>query len=67
MRPTFTAGDAEPRLEVHLLDFDQDLYGSTLEVAFAAHLRGEQRFDGPEELAAQIARDVAAARAALAT
>ncbi|HVS18380.1 MAG TPA: riboflavin biosynthesis protein RibF [Planctomycetota bacterium] len=63
-RPTL-AGQrtSEPTLEVHLIDFEGDLYGRDLEFAFLAGLRGEVRFSGPEELAAQIGRDVAAARA----
>jgi riboflavin kinase / FMN adenylyltransferase len=62
-RPTL-AGQrtAEPTLEVHLLDFEGDLYGRDLEFAFLAALRGEQRFADPQALAAQIARDVTRAR-----
>lgn len=52
-------------LEVHLFDFDGDLYGRELTVAFVARLRGERRFDGLPALRAQLARDCAAARAAL--
>lgn len=62
-RPTLSeAAPASARVEVHLLDFDGDLYGEFLEVEFVARLRDEQRFAGPAELAAQIERDVAAAR-----
>lgn len=62
-RPTLAGQrSAEPTLEVHLLDFQGDLYGCDLEFEFLAALRGERRFDGPGELAAQIARDVAEAR-----
>jgi riboflavin kinase/FMN adenylyltransferase len=60
-RPTFAG--RELRLEVHLLDRGRDLYGHQLEVGFVARLRGELRFDGIEALRAQIARDVAQARA----
>jgi riboflavin kinase/FMN adenylyltransferase len=62
-RPTF--GGEERSLEVHLLEGSGDLYGATLRVAFVARLRGERRFAGPADLAAQIAADVAAARALL--
>jgi len=62
-RPTF--GDGEHSLEVHLLDFDGDLYDRELEVTFRQMLRDERRFDGIDELKAQIARDVEAARACL--
>jgi riboflavin kinase/FMN adenylyltransferase len=51
-----------PQVEVHLLDFEGDLYGERIELEFAARLRGEQRFAGVDELSAQIARDVQAAR-----
>ena len=62
-RPTF--GDGDNSLEVHLLDFDGDLYGRELEVTFRQMLREERRFDGVDELKAQIIRDVDAARACL--
>jgi riboflavin kinase / FMN adenylyltransferase len=59
-RPTF--GPGARRLEVHVLDFAGDLYGARVRVVFAARLRDEKRFAGPDELAAQIADDVARAR-----
>lgn len=62
--PTFN--DHERSLEAHLFDFQGDLYGRRVEVAFAARLRNELKFPSPEALADQIARDVAAARHALA-
>jgi riboflavin kinase/FMN adenylyltransferase len=62
-RPTF--GGLGLRVEAHLLEFSEDLYGSELRLSFLRRLRGEQRFDGPEALKAQIARDAAAARTAL--
>ncbi|WP_339742912.1 bifunctional riboflavin kinase/FAD synthetase [uncultured Maricaulis sp.] len=52
-------------LEVHLLDFDGDLYGRELAVEFHDHLRAEHRFDGLDALKAQIALDAAQARAVL--
>ena len=63
--PTF---GGEPRLlvEVHLLDTAIDLYGLALRVDLIARLRDEQRFNGIEELKAQIARDAEAARRLLA-
>ncbi|MGC6487837.1 MAG: riboflavin biosynthesis protein RibF [Planctomycetota bacterium] len=62
-RPTFP--DSGPSLEVHLLDYEGDLYGRELEVSFRQLLRGERRFDGPDALKAQIALDVRAARRSL--
>ncbi len=49
-------------LEVHLLDFDGDLYGHEIEVIFEAFLRSEQRFDSIEALSRQIREDIATAR-----
>ncbi|WP_062306174.1 bifunctional riboflavin kinase/FAD synthetase [Alicyclobacillus sendaiensis] len=51
------------QLEVHLLDFDGDLYGKTLRVSFLRRIRDEVKFDGLEALKTQIARDCDAARA----
>jgi riboflavin kinase/FMN adenylyltransferase len=62
-RPTFDGRGF--LVEVHILDFGDDLYGAELEVAFVDRLRGEQTFDGPNALRAQIQQDVLAARAAL--
>jgi riboflavin kinase/FMN adenylyltransferase len=62
-RPTVGGSASErARVEVHLLDFDGELYGSSLEVTFVGRLRAEQRFASLTELRAQIGRDVAAAR-----
>ncbi len=64
-RPTFKRND--PVLaEAHLLGFDGELYGRRVEIAFEHFLRAEQKFDGVEELRAQIRLDVEAARASLA-
>lgn len=52
-------------LEPHFFDFDGNLYGQTVEVAFHAFLRGEAKFDGLDALIAQIGRDCEAARAVL--
>ncbi len=61
VRPTFETGRGL-LVEAHLIDFDADLYGRPLRVAFIARLRGERRFAGAEELIAQMHRDVAEAR-----
>ncbi|MCE9579447.1 MAG: bifunctional riboflavin kinase/FAD synthetase [Deltaproteobacteria bacterium] len=53
-------------LEVHVLDWQGDLYDQRVRVDVIARLRDEARFDGLDALVAQIARDIAAARAALA-
>jgi riboflavin kinase/FMN adenylyltransferase len=64
VRPTVATGP-QLRVEAHLLDFDGDLYGAELEVEIEAKLRDEQRFDSVTGLREQIARDVAAVRAAV--
>ena len=53
-------------LEPWFFDFDGDLYGRTIEVEIIAFLRDEAMFDGLDALKAQVARDAAAAKAALA-
>jgi len=63
-RPTF-AGDHERVLEVHLLDFEGDLYGRRLEVVFLQRLRDERKFAGPDQLVAQIRADREAAEEVL--
>jgi riboflavin kinase/FMN adenylyltransferase len=60
VRPTLGAG---PSFEVHLFDTALDLYGQGLRVHLLARLREERKFAGLPELRAQIARDIAAARA----
>lgn len=57
VRPTFQSA-LGLLIEPYLLDFDGDLYGQELKVAFAERLRGEERFDGVEALKEQMARDV---------
>ena len=61
VRPTFETGRGL-LVEAYLIDFDADLYGRSLRVAFIARLRGEKRFAGAEELVAQMHRDVEEAR-----
>lgn len=63
VRPTFAQAQPVVRAEVHLLDFDGDLYGQELEVWFLEKLREEQKFDSVDALKRQISHDLAAARA----
>ncbi len=60
VRPTF--GETTLAVEAHLLDFSGDLYGLPVRLEFLDRLRDEMRFGSVEELRAQIARDIAAAR-----
>ena len=62
MRPTVAEG-LKPVLEVHVLDFDRDIYGMHVDVNFLHKLRDEAKFDSLDALKAQIARDVVAVRA----
>ena len=57
IRPTFDSGRGV-LIETYLIDREEDLYGSTLRVAFVERLRGERRFPGVEELIAQMRIDV---------
>lgn len=52
-------------LEVHILDFDDDLYGRHLQVELLEKLRGEGNFNSEEELATQIKKDIDNARQSL--
>jgi riboflavin kinase / FMN adenylyltransferase len=61
IRPTFETGRGL-LIEAYLIDFEGDLYGKTLRVAFVARLRGERRFPSTEDLVAQMHRDVEEAR-----
>ena len=61
-RPTVAEPGGERLLELHLFDFDQEIYGDDVEVKFRAFLRPEQKFAGVDELRAQIARDAERAR-----
>jgi riboflavin kinase/FMN adenylyltransferase len=63
--PTF--GDTALSLEVHIFDFDEDIYGKSITVYFIDRLRDERKFSGPDELARQICRDVERARELLLT
>jgi riboflavin kinase/FMN adenylyltransferase len=66
-RPTFHTRDGAPLLEAYLLDFDGDLYGEQARVSFVDRLRDDRRFPAVDDLIAQMALDVAAARVALAS
>ncbi len=66
VRPTFAAGGMpETIIETHLLDFEGDLYESSLQLEFRARLRDEQRFESAAALRGQIRRDIEQARVIL--
>ena len=61
VRPSFEIG-SERIVEVHILDFEREIYGCDLVVEFVERLRDERRFADVEELKAQIERDIARTR-----
>jgi riboflavin kinase/FMN adenylyltransferase len=65
VRPTVKNAGGERLLEVHLFDFNEDLYGEDLEITFRQFLRPEQRFPSLDALRQQIASDATQARSAL--
>jgi len=61
IRPTFD-GDPQVGVETHLLDFEGDLYGELVTIELLHRLRPEQKFNGVDQLVAQIQQDVADTR-----
>lgn len=61
VRPTFESGRGV-LIETHLIDRTEDLYGTTMRVAFVKRLRGEKRFASVDELIAQMRLDVEEAK-----
>jgi riboflavin kinase/FMN adenylyltransferase len=57
-----TVNGVEPLLEVHVFDFDGDLYGRAIEVEFVAKLRDELKFDSLDSMLVQMKVDAAQAR-----
>ena len=57
-RPTVKSPDAVPVLEVHLFDFNADIYGRRVRVSFLHKLRDEEKYPDLDSLVAQIKRDV---------
>ena len=62
VRPTVTTGKSERVLEIHLFDFNRDIYGQDVEVRFVKFLRPEKKFESVDALVAQIRRDAEEAR-----
>ncbi len=68
VRPTFTEDNTQaPILELHILDFEKDLYGVDIEIFFVAKIRNEKKFDSVISLRKQISLDVSQAETILAT
>ena len=58
INPTFTPEKQIPNVEVHLLDFDREIYGQDVRLEFVARLRDEVKFDSVDGLVEQIWKDV---------
>jgi riboflavin kinase/FMN adenylyltransferase len=67
VRPTIASASGERLLELHIFDFDREIYGQDVEVTFRTHLRPEKKFETLDALKAQIARDAAEGRRILST
>ncbi len=65
LRPTFTSSEMAPRIEAHLLDFEQDLYGQEVKLEFVQYLRPEEKYPSVKELLEQIQRDIQKTREVL--
>ena len=61
-RPTVESENARRLLEVHVFDFDGDLYDEVIEAKFLKYIRPEKKFDSIDALKAQIESDVASVR-----
>ena len=61
-RPTVDKEKSMPMLEVHLFNFERDIYGRRLEVFFKSHIRDERAFESVDALRDQIGRDVEVAK-----
>ena len=62
IRPTVSSGKSERVLEIHLFDFNRDIYGHDIEVRFLKFLRSEKKFQDLDTLVQQIRQDVEQAR-----
>ena len=62
IRPTVSSGKSERVLEIHLFDFNRDVYGHDVEVRFLKFLRSEKKFQDLDTLVQQIRQDVEQAR-----
>jgi len=62
IRPTVSSGKSERVLEIHLFDFNRDIYGHDVEVRFLKFLRPEKKFQDLDTLVQQIRQDVEQAR-----
>lgn len=62
-RPTFYENERNPVIEIHLFDFDQNIYGESCTIEWIDRIRGDMKFDHIDDLIAQMKRDFDQARA----
>jgi riboflavin kinase/FMN adenylyltransferase len=65
VKPTFSASEPKPSWEVHLFNFEDQIYGETITVELAQFLREERKFNSVDHLVAQIKQDAEEAKAIL--
>lgn len=65
IKPTFHPETHPANVEVHIFDYDGDIYGQMIKVSFLQKIRGEKKFNGINELVEQIKTDTGNARAVL--
>ncbi len=58
VRPTFEANPVPPRVETHIIDFDEDIYGENIQLKFISRIRDEKRFPDINALQGQIQSDL---------
>jgi riboflavin kinase/FMN adenylyltransferase len=61
-KPTFIEDVIEPTIEIHLLDFNKDIYGNYLSIDILDYIRAETKFDNKDALIEQIKQDINVAR-----
>ncbi|MBR1680429.1 riboflavin kinase, partial [bacterium] len=55
--PTVT-NDTKKQIEVHIVNFDEDIYGETIKISFLDKIRDEKKFQTLTELKEQITKDI---------
>lgn len=63
--PTFEEKHEQPIIEVHLFNFESDIYGESMQVSFCSYIRDELAFDGVDELTQELKEDERKAKEAL--
>lgn len=57
--PRYVFNETTPQLEIHILDFDQDIYGKIVEIELLGFIRPTMKFKNTEEMLKQIDKDIA--------